>query len=97
MAKHIVLIKWTEQGVKNVKDTVKRARDFKQVAKSIGVEITDISWTLGPYDLVCTLNAPDDETATRLGLMLAMQGNVSTTTMRAFGETEMESIIKGLP
>src|SRR2546425_9401347 len=97
MAKHIVLVNWTEQGVKTVKDTIKRSRDFRQLAKSVGVEVTDISWVLGPYDIVCTLNAPDDETATRLGLMLAMQGNVRTTTMRAFSESEMEGIIKGLP
>lgn len=97
MARYIVLLNWTDQGVRNVKDTVNRAKAFRQAAKGMGVEVGEILWTLGPYDVVTSFDAPNDETATRLGLVLGMQGNIRTVTMRAFGETEMERIIQGLP
>jgi uncharacterized protein with GYD domain len=59
--------------------------------------MTGIWWTLGQYDVVCTLEAPDDEAITRAGLALGMQGNVRSTTLRAFDETEMARIIQSLP
>ncbi|VWC82318.1 GYD family protein [Burkholderia lata] len=62
----------------------------------MGVTVASLKWTLGPYDIVATLDAPDDETTTRLGLMLAQMGNVRTVSMRAFGEAEMERIVGGM-
>lgn len=97
MAKYIVLLNWTDQGARTVKDTVQRARAARQAFEALGVRMTDISWTLGQYDIVATLEAPDDETVTRAGVAMAMQGNVRSTTLRAFTETEMEQILKGLP
>ena len=96
MAKYIVLVNWTDQGIRNAKDTVKRAQAFREMAKSMKVKVDEFFWTLGPYDLVCSFDAPDDETVTRLGLMLGMQGNVRTITLRAFGETEMGHILQKL-
>ena len=97
MAKYIVLANFTDQGIRGAKETVNRARKFIDAAHGMGVTVLNIHWTLGPYDLVTTIEAPDDQTLTRLGLALGMQGNVRTQTMRAFDESEMESIIKTLP
>ncbi|TDN62828.1 GYD domain-containing protein [Paraburkholderia sp. BL10I2N1] len=96
MATYIQLVSWTDQGIRNAKDTIKRAKAFAEVAGSMGVKVNSVFWTLGQYDLVITVDAPDDETVTRLGLMLGQLGNVRTSTMRAFGETEMARITDGL-
>jgi len=96
MATYIVLMNWTEQGARSVKDTVQRARSFQEGAQAMGITVSSLKWTLGPYDIVATLDAPDDETATRLGLMVAQLGNVRTVSMRAFGEAEMERIVGGM-
>jgi uncharacterized protein with GYD domain len=93
MAKYVVLGNWTDQGIKNAKDTVTRAKAAKQGFEKMGVKWDAIYWTIGCYDMV---NAPNDETITKAGLMVGMQGNVRTTTMRAYGEAEMEGIIKGM-
>lgn len=97
MAKYVVLVNWTDQGVRNAKDTVKRARAARQAFESMGVTAGEFYWTVGSYDLVLTMDAPDDETATRASLAVSMQGNIRTTTLRAFGEQEMERIVAALP
>ncbi|MEI6002706.1 GYD domain-containing protein [Paraburkholderia bengalensis] len=96
MATYIMLVNWTDQGVRTAKDTVNRARAFRETSSAMGVTVGAVNWTLGAYDLVITFESPDDETTTRLGLALAAQGNVRTSTMRAFGESEMEKIVGGL-
>lgn len=97
MARYIVLANFTDQGIRGVKETVNRARKFIDAAQGMGAKVLNIHWTLGPYDLVTTVEAPDDETLTRLGLALGMQGNIRTQSMRAFDESEMERIVKKLP
>ncbi|SAK59914.1 GYD domain protein [Caballeronia temeraria] len=96
MGTYIMLLNWTDQGARTAKDTVSRARAFRETSKAMGATIGAMHWTLGTYDLVTSFDAPDDETATRLGLALAALGNVRSTTMRAFGEEEMQRIIGGL-
>jgi uncharacterized protein with GYD domain len=96
MATYIELVNWTDQGARTAKDTIKRAKAFAETAQSMGITVSSLKWTLGAYDLVITVDAPDDETVTRMGLMLAQQGNVRTVTMRAFGEEEMARILGGL-
>ncbi|SAK66939.1 GYD domain protein [Caballeronia calidae] len=96
MATYIMLLNWTDQGVRTAKDTINRARAFRETGKAMGVTVGAMYWTLGGYDLVVSIDSPDDETATRLGLAAAALGNVRTTTMRAFGEEEMERIVGGL-
>ncbi len=96
MATYILLVNWTDQGVRSVKDTVKRAKAFREVAQGMGATVGTVKWTLGAYDLVISVDCPDDETITRLGLALGVQGNVRTSTLRAFGEDEMERIVGGL-
>jgi uncharacterized protein with GYD domain len=97
MSAYIVLGNFTEQGVKNVKETVNRARAANQAHQAAGVRFIGVWWTLGPYDAVIVIEAPDDETVTRLLLAMGMQGNARTVTMRAFSEEEMERIVQGLP
>jgi uncharacterized protein with GYD domain len=91
------LFNFTEQGIRNIKDTAERARAVRKAFEAAGGSFVGIWWTLGQYDGVLVGVAPDDETVTRLLMATGMQGNVRTTTMRAFGEEEIESIIAGLP
>lgn len=88
-----MLANFTDQGVKNVKDTTKRADAFKELAKSKGASVKDIYWTLGRYDIVATVDAPDDTVITALGLTLAQAGNIRTQTLRAFSSADMGAIL----
>jgi len=90
---YVVLANFTDQGVRNVKDSTKRAEAFKELAKSSGATVKDLYWTLGQYDIVATVDAPDDTAVTALGLTLAKGGNVRTQTLRAFSQAEMGSIL----
>ena len=93
MAKFVSLISWTEQGVHTYADTRKRAEAATAAFARLGGKLTDIYWTLGPYDLVAVSEFPDDETATAAALQLGAGGNVRTTTMRAFDRDEIAAII----
>jgi uncharacterized protein with GYD domain len=93
MATFIATIKFTEQGVQNIRESPKRAAAFKTAAKKMGVKVTGEYWTLGSFDGVIILEAPNDETATAAMLQLSSLGNVQTNTARAFGPTEMEKVI----
>ncbi|HWQ23957.1 MAG TPA: GYD domain-containing protein [Gaiellaceae bacterium] len=93
MATYVSLISWTDQGIRGFKDTVDRAEAGKQLAAAFGGALKEIYWTLGPYDIVAVSEAPDDETATAFALALSSQGNVRTTTMRAFSAEEMRGIV----
>lgn len=93
MATYVMLANFTEQGIRNVKDTVKRAEVFKETAKAAGVTIKDIHWTLGQYDIVAMAEAKDEMSVTALGLTLAKAGNVRTQTLRAFDPKEMTAIL----
>jgi uncharacterized protein with GYD domain len=93
MPTYITMLNWTEQGIRNYKDTAKRAEAFGAAAQKLGAKLLNIYWTVGPYDLVAVVEAPDDETATAVLLQLGGVGNVRTTTLRAFGREEMDRII----
>ncbi len=93
MATFITTIKFTQQGIKAIDETTKRAAALKAAARKMGVKVTDIYWTLGEYDGLLILEAPDDETATTLLLHLGAAGNVHTTTVRAFTAAEMDKIL----
>jgi uncharacterized protein with GYD domain len=94
MAIYIVLSNFTDQGIKAVKDTTKRAEAFRTLAKKNGVTIKDLYWTLGSYDVVAIMDAPDEMTVTALELSLAQAGNVRTQTMRGFSADEMGKILE---
>jgi uncharacterized protein with GYD domain len=92
MAKYISLINWTDQGVKNFKDTAKRAEDAAALAAKMGGKFSAY-WTIGSFDLVTVSEFPDDATATAFLLRVASIGNIRTQTMRAFDTQEMSGII----
>jgi uncharacterized protein with GYD domain len=93
MAKYVILVNWTEQGAKNVKDTVTRYQAAKQMVESKGGTFETILWTAGPYDMVAITDVPDEETAAAVNLTLAAAGNLRTVTMRGFTDVEMTAII----
>jgi uncharacterized protein with GYD domain len=93
MATFITVIKFTPHGIANIQDTCKRAAAFKAAARKMGVKVTDIFWTQGPFDGVLIFDAPDDETASAAMVRLAAQGNVHTQTVRAHTAAEMEGIL----
>jgi len=93
MARFVSLLSWTEQGVRSYADTTKRADAATAAFARLGGTLTDIYWTLGPYDIVAISEFPDDETATAAALQLAAAGNIRTTTMRAFDRDEVNQII----
>ena len=97
MPAYVTLFNWTEQGVRNAKETAKRAKAAREAWEKAGGRFIGIWWTLGQYDGVVIHEAPDDETATRLLIATGMVGNIRTNTMRAFGEDEIESLLQGLP
>ena len=76
MAQFVVLAGFTDQGIRNVKETVSRAEAFKEMAKKSGVTVKDMYWTLGQYDVIAICEAPDDEAATALSLSVCSRGNV---------------------
>ena len=94
MATFIGLFNWTEQGVKGYKDSPSRAQSARRELEGVGITIKEIYWTLGPYDMVSIIEAPDDETVTAALLKLGALGNVRTMTMRAFSREEFEGVVK---
>jgi uncharacterized protein with GYD domain len=88
------LINWTDQGVKGFKDTVDRYENARAAGSETGVTWRDAHWTLGPYDIVATLDAPDDETLMAALLNVAGLGNIRTTTLRALSADEMRGVIE---
>ena len=93
LATYVVLATFTDQGIKNVTETVNRAEAFKKMASKAGATIKDIYWTLGSRDVVAICEAPDDETATAIALSVASRGAVRSETLRAFSFDEMRNII----
>jgi uncharacterized protein with GYD domain len=93
MALYIVLASFTEQGIRNIKDSPKRAEAFKDMAKKCGATVKDTFWTLGQYDIVAIIEAPDDISITALGLSAGALGNVRTQTLRAFTAADIQSIL----
>ena len=97
MATYTVLANFTDQGIRNVKDTTRRAEAVEAAAGTMGITVKSIQWTLGAYDLVCQFEAPDDQTITAFGLAIGVQGNVRTQTMRTFSRDEMNAILARVP
>jgi uncharacterized protein with GYD domain len=96
MARFLSTIKFTEQGIKNIQDTCKRANSLKAAAKKMGAKVSDIYWTPGRFDGLIIFDAPDEETATALMLQLGSLGNVRTEMARAYQAAEMESALAKL-
>jgi uncharacterized protein with GYD domain len=97
MPTYVVLGQFTDQGIKNVKDSPKRAGAMREMGAKVGVTVKDVYWTLGQYDVVTIVDASDDAAVTALLLSLGALGNVRTTCMRAFNADEMSRVIGKLP
>jgi uncharacterized protein with GYD domain len=97
MPTYIVLGQFTDQGIKNVKDSPKRAGAMREMGAKVGVTVRDVYWTLGQYDVVTIVEASDDAAVTALLLSTGALGNVRTTCMRAFNADEMSKVIGKLP
>ena len=93
MATYVVLIDWSEQGVGKFKDTLDRYKAAESQLKGMGVRFRDTYWTLGSHDIVSIVDAPDSETLAAALLSQACQGNLRTTTLRAFSAEEMRGVI----
>ncbi|MGA8515260.1 MAG: GYD domain-containing protein [Burkholderiaceae bacterium] len=93
MATYITLANFTDQGIKSVKESTKRADAVKEAAKKFGATMPQIYWTMGAFDLVAVVEAPDDMSATAFALAIGMAGNIRGQTLRAFNKDEMNGIL----
>ncbi len=94
MATYVVLAHWTDQGVKNVKDTVKRTQQFRSDCERRGIKVLGTYWTQGRYDMIAFVDAPDEQTVMAELLAMESLGNIRTEKLRAFTETEMDAILR---
>jgi len=93
MPSYVCLIQFTDQGIRNIKDTVKRGDAAMAEAQKMGLKIVEEYWTMGAYDGVVIMEAPDDETMSSFILKVGSLGNVKGQTLRAFRRNEMEKIL----
>jgi uncharacterized protein with GYD domain len=97
MAKYVLLMQYTDQGIRKIKDTTKRAAAFRgKIAGKFSVKVSEQLWTLGEYDLVVLAEAPNDEAMAACSLSLAKLGNVKIQTLRAFQASEVDALLKKL-
>jgi uncharacterized protein with GYD domain len=93
---YVVLANMTQQGIQTAKDIPQRRAAAKEAAKALGITWREGWLTMGQYDVVFILDAPDDETVARFALQIGMRGNLSTQTLRAFSEAESDAVIGSL-
>ncbi|HSS63993.1 MAG TPA: GYD domain-containing protein [Gammaproteobacteria bacterium] len=96
MSTFISLVNFTEQGIKNVKDSPARAKAFTEMAKKLDVTVKAIYWTVGAYDIVVVTEGSDEAVTTAL-LAVGSAGNVRTQTLRAFDADGMRKILESMP
>jgi uncharacterized protein with GYD domain len=94
MPTYVALANFTDQGIKNFRDTLRRSEDFRGVVEKSGGQVHLQLWTLGQYDIVVIMDFPDDETAAAVALQTAALGNVRTTTLKAFDAEQVSAIIQ---
>lgn len=96
MAEYIMLFRFTDKGVANIKDSLQRIKDAKKIFETSGTKVKSLYAVLGQYDTAWIIEAPNDETIAGLSLKIASQGNVHAETLRAFNEGEYASIVNNL-
>ena len=96
MPTYVSLLHFTDQGIRTVRDTVDRTDRATELAEKHGARLVQSYWTVGPYDVVVVLEAPDEESVTAFLLEVGSLGNVRTTTLRAYDREEMSSILERL-
>lgn len=97
MPTYVALLRFTEQGIKAIKDSPKRREAARKAIAAMGGKLIQTYLTMGRYDFVVITELPDDEAAAKLALVTGNQGFVTTETLRAFGESEYDKLIKSLP
>ncbi len=97
MPAYVMLLKWTDQGIRDVKDTVTRSRQLTATLEKVGGKAIAIYYTQGRYDMVTVGEVPNEETAMAFAVTMGKSGNVRTETLRAFSLDEMEGILKKVP
>jgi uncharacterized protein with GYD domain len=97
MPLYVSLVNWTDQGARNVKESVKRADAFVAAAEKMKCKVHNLLYTMGEYDIVSIIEAPNDRAASALALSLGTLGNVRTVTVPAYTKDEMVSILRELP
>ena len=93
MFTYVGLVSFTDKGMQGIKDTTKRAAAAKEAGRKLGVNMREVLWTMGEVDLVCILEAEDEQSLAAFNLALAMQGNVRSHSMRAYTANEMDKVI----
>lgn len=97
MGTYISLIRWTEKGIQNVKESPARLDQAKKAFQAMGAELKEFFLVMGKYDMVIVAEAPDDETVAKLVLSIGAGGAIRTETLRAYTEDEYRKIIAALP
>lgn len=97
MATYVSLLNYTQKGAESIKQVPARIDAARKAAKAVGADIKQIYLVMGRYDVVVISEAPDDESAAKLALATAMQGNVQSETLRAFSESEFKKMVAALP
>ncbi len=96
MGKYIVLANWTDKGIASIKESPERVKAVRAMAKNIGCEMQDFYMTIGPYDMVVTIEAPSDQIMAKFALSVGRAGNVRTTTLKAISEESFGEIVTDL-
>ena len=96
MPTYISLYNWTDQGIRTVKESPNRIRQSEGQLQQLGVKLVGMYLTMGDYDLVAVVEAPDDQAVARAQLSLGMAGNVRSKTLKAFTREEFEQIVGAL-
>ena len=94
MPTYVILMNWTDQGARTDRDAVRRREQADALAEKYGARIEQAYWTMGHYDVVAVIEAPDDESVSAMMLDLTAEGNIRTTTLRAFDHDQMQAIIQ---
>ncbi len=93
MTTYFLLVHFTDQGIRDIKDTIGRAEAFEQMAKKSGVTLRELFWTMGRYDVIAVFEAPDDVSAAALTLSASSLGSVRSEILRAFSFEDMKQIL----
>jgi uncharacterized protein with GYD domain len=90
---YINLISWTDQGIKNIKDAPQRIDAFKKTVQAAGGKLTGFYVTMGKYDIVTIVDAPNDEALANIVFSVGSKGNVRTRTLKAFTEDQFRTMV----
>ncbi|MDQ7850565.1 MAG: GYD domain-containing protein [Armatimonadota bacterium] len=96
MPVYVQFVTWTEKGAVAARDTVARTQQAREAAERFGARLREVIWTMGRFDVVAIIEAPNDETASRFALWVGTQGAARTETVRGYTEEEIRRIVEGL-